>query len=108
MTNCHRSIGSESDNMYVLALRAGQVPCPAVTLAFITVVSPQMFRARYSEQRKDVSTHFPEAALGRKGKKVSCDELLCLSFSSFPCRPVTHAPSCVFRRGLGFSSSFLL
>lgn len=43
-----------------------------------------MFHARYSEQRKDVSTHFPAAALGRKGKKVSCDELLCLSFFLFP------------------------
>lgn len=39
MINCHRSIGSESHNMYVLALRAGQVPCPAVTLAFITVAT---------------------------------------------------------------------
>lgn len=108
MINCHRSIGSESHNICVLALRTGQVPCPAVTLAFITVVSPQMFHARYSEQRTDVSTHFPEAALGRKGKKCHVTSFCVFLFSSFPCRPGTHAQSCMFRRGLDFSSSFLL
>lgn len=83
MINCNRSIGSESHNVHVSALRAGQVPCAAVTLAFITVVSPQMFHARCSEERKDVSTHVPEAALGRKGKKCHVTSF-CVFLFSFP------------------------
>lgn len=83
MINCHRSIASESRNMYVLALRAGQVPCPAVTLAFIicrvaTNVSCSVFWAEEGRFHT-----FPTGSPWPKGEKVSCDELLCLSFFLF-------------------------
>lgn len=108
MINCHRSIGSESHNVYVLTLRAGQVPCAAVTLAFLTVVSPQMFHARYSEQRKDVSTHFPEGSPWPKREKVSCDELLCLSFFLFPVPACYACAELRVRMGAGYLFIFFV
>lgn len=116
MINCHRFNGLESHNthLYVLALRAGQVSCPAETLAaFHNRGVATNVHARCPEQRKDVSTHFPEAALGRKGGKVSCDELLCdellcLSFFLFPVPSRCACADLGVPTGLFFFSSFLL
>lgn len=99
MINCHRFIGLESHNTHLYVL-AGQVPCPAEMLAaFHNRRVVTNVHARCSEQRKDVSTHLPEAALGRKGGKCHVTSFCVFLFSSSPCRLTAHAPSWVFRRG---------